>query len=184
MAERLVVGIYPDTDPKALESALGAQQLDLSKIKVVGGRVDDPDESKLEFVDVINDMDSNSLSDDMTRGTGIMGDAGGTSVPGIGRAAGHARFFFLAARRHARLLLRFFDSQRRGRQLRRRRRRRSSRRALSRCRCRRGKNRGRLQSGRPAQRSGLLAPAATRDEKLSSHRFVADATRVRSERSL
>ena len=84
MADRLVVGIYPDTDPKALENALAAQQLDLSKIKVVGGRVDDPDESKLEFVDVINDMDSNSLSDDMTRGTGIMGDSGGTSVPGLG----------------------------------------------------------------------------------------------------
>ncbi len=84
MADRLVVGIYPDTDPKALESALGAQQLDLSKIKVVGGRVDDPDESKLEFVDVINDMDSNSLSDDMTRGTGVLDDASGTSVPGLG----------------------------------------------------------------------------------------------------
>ena len=37
MADRLVVGIYPDTDPKALESALAAQQLDLSKIKVVDG---------------------------------------------------------------------------------------------------------------------------------------------------
>ena len=67
-----------------MESALGAQQLDLSKIKVVGGRVDDPDESKLEFVDVINDMDSNSLSDDMTRGTGVLDDASGTSVPGLG----------------------------------------------------------------------------------------------------
>jgi hypothetical protein len=84
VTDRLVVGIYPDTDPKALENALEAQQLDLSKIKVVGGRAEDPDESKLEFVDVIEDMDSNSLSDDMTRGTGILGDSGGTSVPGLG----------------------------------------------------------------------------------------------------
>jgi hypothetical protein len=84
VAERLVVGIYSDTDPKALESALAAQQLDLSKVKVVGGRMEDADDSQLEFVDVISDMESNSLSDDMTRGTGIMGDAGGTSVPGLG----------------------------------------------------------------------------------------------------
>jgi hypothetical protein len=29
-------------------------------------------------------MEDNSLSDDMTRGTGIMSDSGGTGVPGIG----------------------------------------------------------------------------------------------------
>lgn len=84
MADRLVVGISPDPDAKALESALAAQQVDLSKVKVVGGRAEDPDESQLEFVDVIADMESNSLSDDMTRGTGIMGDSGGTAVPGLG----------------------------------------------------------------------------------------------------
>jgi ABC-type nitrate/sulfonate/bicarbonate transport system substrate-binding protein len=81
--EGLVVGIFSGSDSKALESALSEQQIDLSKVKVVGGRAEDPDESQLEFVDVIEDMESNSLSDDMTAGVGVW-DETGTSVPGIG----------------------------------------------------------------------------------------------------
>ncbi|HEY6327235.1 MAG TPA: hypothetical protein VIW73_12060 [Candidatus Cybelea sp.] len=84
MAAGLVVGIFPQSDAKALESALSAQQIDLSKVKVVSGAAGDSDSSALEFIDVVADMESNSLSDDMTRGLGIMGDSGGTSVPGIG----------------------------------------------------------------------------------------------------
>ncbi|MBV8345511.1 MAG: hypothetical protein JO190_11075 [Candidatus Eremiobacteraeota bacterium] len=86
MAEGLVVGIFPQSDPKALASALSAQQIDLSKVKVVSGgpASDETDSSPLEFIDVATDMESNSLSDDMTHGMGIMGDSGGTSVPGIG----------------------------------------------------------------------------------------------------
>ncbi len=84
MAEGLVVGIFPDSDPKALESALSAQQIDLSKVKVVSSTARDADSTKLEFVDVIEDMEGNSLADDMTKGLGIMGDAGGTGVPGLG----------------------------------------------------------------------------------------------------
>jgi len=84
VAAGLVVGIFPQSDAKALESALSAQQIDLSKVKVVSGGAADTEESALEFIDVVEDMESNSLSDDMTRGLGIMGDSGGTSVPGIG----------------------------------------------------------------------------------------------------
>lgn len=83
MAEGLVVGIFAGADSKALESALSAQQVDLSKVKVVGGRAEDPDDSQLEFVDVMSDMESNSRSDDMTKGQGVW-DETGTSVPGIG----------------------------------------------------------------------------------------------------
>jgi hypothetical protein len=83
VAAGLVVGIFAGTDTKALEGALSGQQLDLSKIKVVGGRAEDADESQLEFVDVIEDMDSNSLSDDMTQGVGVF-DETGTNVPGLG----------------------------------------------------------------------------------------------------
>jgi ABC-type nitrate/sulfonate/bicarbonate transport system substrate-binding protein len=79
----LVVGIFPQSDPAALESALSAQQIDLSKVKVVGAAPDAPESSQLEFVDVIEDMDSNSLSDDMTQGVGVW-DETGTSVPGLG----------------------------------------------------------------------------------------------------
>jgi hypothetical protein len=81
--EGLVVGIFPGSDTKALETALSAQQLDLSKLKVVGGRAEDPDSSKLEFVDVMAEMESNSLSDDMTKGVGVW-DETGTDVPGVG----------------------------------------------------------------------------------------------------
>ena len=83
MAERLVVGIYPQSDPKAIESALSAQQIDLSKVKVVTSNVVGMATSPLTFLSVASDMESNSLSDDMTRGTGIMGDSGGTNVPGL-----------------------------------------------------------------------------------------------------
>jgi hypothetical protein len=84
VAEGLVVGIFPQSDAKALESALSAQQIDLSKVKVVSGRPGDTESLTLEFIDVASDMESNSLSDDITRGMGIMGDSGGTGVPGIG----------------------------------------------------------------------------------------------------
>jgi hypothetical protein len=82
VAEGLVVGIFPSSDTKALESALSAQQIDLSKVKVVGGRAEDAEDSKLEFVDVIEEMESNSLADDMTKGVGVW-DETGTDVPGI-----------------------------------------------------------------------------------------------------
>ncbi|MBV8530971.1 MAG: hypothetical protein JO104_06610 [Candidatus Eremiobacteraeota bacterium] len=84
MAEGLVVGIFPESDAKAIENALSAQQIDLSKVKVVSGSAPEDDtSSQLEFVDVIEDMESNSLSDDMTQGVGVW-DETGTNVPGIG----------------------------------------------------------------------------------------------------
>ncbi len=79
----LVVGIFPESDPAALESALSGQQIDLSKVKVVSAKPGDPESSQLEFVDVIEEMESNSLSDDMTQGVGVW-DETGTGVPGIG----------------------------------------------------------------------------------------------------
>ncbi len=86
MAVSLVVGIFPQSNAKAIENALTAQKIDLSKVKVVSGSVDDDEAeaSPLEFVDVIEDMEDNSFADDMTKGMGSMGDAGGTGVPGIG----------------------------------------------------------------------------------------------------
>jgi hypothetical protein len=83
VAEGLVVGIFPESDPKALESALSAQQIDLSKIKVVGANPSDDESTQLEFVDVIEDLESKELSDEMTQGVGVW-DETGTNVPGIG----------------------------------------------------------------------------------------------------
>lgn len=84
MSKGLVVGIFPGSDPAAIESALSSHEIDLSKVKVV--RVASPgdppnEETELEFVDVILEEQDNSFSDDMTKGTGIMSDSGGTSVP-------------------------------------------------------------------------------------------------------
>lgn len=79
----LVVGIFPGTDAKALEGALSAQQLDLTKVKVVSGRAEDEDECQLEFVDVMEDMEDNSLADQMEHGLGVLDDSSGTGVPGI-----------------------------------------------------------------------------------------------------
>jgi hypothetical protein len=86
VAERLVVGIFPQSDPKALESALSGQQIDLSKVKVVSSSAGDTEDSPLDFLDVVNDMEREEAqySEDLTHGVGIMGDSGGTSVPGIG----------------------------------------------------------------------------------------------------
>jgi rhodanese-related sulfurtransferase len=82
VATGLVVGIYPESDPKALESALSAAQVDLSKVKVVGGAPDDTESSELEFVDVMDEVEA-SYADELTKGMGILSDSGGTSVPGI-----------------------------------------------------------------------------------------------------
>jgi hypothetical protein len=86
----LVVGIYPESDPQALEGALTAQQIDPSKVRVVSAAVDAPSvaSSSLVFVDVIADMESNSLADDMTHGTGVLDESVGTGVPGL-TSGGH-----------------------------------------------------------------------------------------------
>jgi hypothetical protein len=81
----LVVGIFPGSDAKELESALAAHNIDLSKVKVVRSSAGDSDDepSQLEFVDVMEDLELNSRDDDMTQGVGVW-DETGTNVPGIG----------------------------------------------------------------------------------------------------
>jgi rhodanese-related sulfurtransferase len=83
VAASLVVGIYPASDAKALEDALSQQHVDVSKVKVVSPGATNTEYSGLEFVDVINEMESNSLADEMTKGLGVLDDASGTGVPGI-----------------------------------------------------------------------------------------------------
>ena len=85
MAEGLIVGIFSESDPKALESALSGQQIDLTKIKVIAASATDEDieSSQLEFVDVIQEVDANTRDEDLTQGSGVW-DETGTGVPGIG----------------------------------------------------------------------------------------------------
>ncbi len=86
MATGLVIGIYPEVNAQAIESALSAQQVDLSKIKVLAsdGSANENDRSPLKFIDVMIDVEDDTLADDMTRNTGVLPDSGGTSVPGLG----------------------------------------------------------------------------------------------------
>lgn len=84
MSQGLVVGIFAGSDAAAIEGALSAQQIDLSKVKVLrsaSASTPEDESSELDFIDVVESMESNSLADDMTKGMGIMGDAGGTGVP-------------------------------------------------------------------------------------------------------
>ena len=94
MSQGLVVGIFAGSDSAAIESALSAQQIDLSKVQVLrsaSASTPEDEASELNFIDVVESMESNSLADDMTKGMGIMGDAGGTGVP-MGRDQSFASF--------------------------------------------------------------------------------------------
>jgi len=95
VAVGLVIGIFSDSDAKALEDALSAQQIDLSKVKVFAGDGDDSESSTLDFIEVFSETESiTGLSDDMTRGTGVLADSGGTAVPGVtGPETGFKAFF-------------------------------------------------------------------------------------------
>jgi hypothetical protein len=84
VAAGLVIGIFSDPDAKALEDALSAQQIDPSKVKVFAGDGDDSESSSIDFIEVFRETESiTGLSDDMTRGTGVLADSGGTAVPGL-----------------------------------------------------------------------------------------------------
>jgi hypothetical protein len=89
MSQGLVVGIYPGSEPAELERSLSDAKVDPARIKVVrlaSAASDAEASSDFDFVDVATSMESNSLSDDMTKGMGIMGDSGGTGVP-MGRSS-------------------------------------------------------------------------------------------------
>lgn len=83
----LVTGILATSDPKQIEAALASQNIDASKVRVVtkAAKSVEHDESALDFIFVAESQDSNDISDDFTKGTGVMSDSGGTSVPGINR---------------------------------------------------------------------------------------------------
>ena len=85
MAAGLVIGICSNSDTKALDDALSAQQIDLEKVKVFAADGDDLETSPLDFIEVFSETEYiTGLSDDMTRGTGVLADSGGTNVPGLG----------------------------------------------------------------------------------------------------
>jgi hypothetical protein len=95
VAAGLVIGICSNSDVKALDDALSAQQIDLEKVKVFAGDGDDLEASPVDFIEVFTETESiTGLSDDMTRGTGVLADSGGTAVPGLTGSETRFRAFF------------------------------------------------------------------------------------------
>jgi hypothetical protein len=82
----LVTGISTTCDPAEIQSALAAQNIDASTVRVVtkDAPSQEHSDSPIDFIFVAQAMETNDFSDDMTHGTGMMSDSGGTGVPGIG----------------------------------------------------------------------------------------------------
>jgi hypothetical protein len=85
MASRLLVGIFPSSDVASLEKALGdAPSIDSGRVRVVTAEPKSAahDESFLSFTHVRPENVDADLSPDVTHGTGVITDFGGTGVPG------------------------------------------------------------------------------------------------------
>ncbi|HVR47997.1 MAG TPA: hypothetical protein VMT95_15310 [Candidatus Binatia bacterium] len=84
MASQLIVGIFPSTDAAALEKALsGAPGLDRDRLRVfMADSGAAPQEASLAYTLVKPDPEE-ELSPELTHGTGLLTDFGGTDVPGV-----------------------------------------------------------------------------------------------------
>ena len=102
MAAGLIIGICSNSDIKALDDALVAQQIDLDKVKVFAadGDGDELETSPLDFIEVFENTEAiTGLSDDMTRGTGVLADSGGPPFPDSPENRGLRRSFRTKASR-------------------------------------------------------------------------------------
>ena len=96
MADRLVVGIYPASEPQTLQQAVSAQPgLDVNRMRVLTNdeRTKDHEESGLHFVHVIREEDAMNRDPRYTHDTGEITDFGGTDVPGINWGANLSSFY-------------------------------------------------------------------------------------------
>jgi hypothetical protein len=88
MANRIVIGVLATCDPSQVERAVAASGLDAAHVRVLTSQepTDEHRNSTVNFVHVAKAMAHDSLADDMTRGTGVLSDFGGASVPGLNAA--------------------------------------------------------------------------------------------------
>ncbi len=84
MANRIVIGVLGTCDPSQIERTISASGIDRAQLRVL--TAEDPtkahEESSISFVHVA-EMANESLDEDIMRGTGVLADFGGTSVPGM-----------------------------------------------------------------------------------------------------
>jgi len=85
MASQLLVGIFPSSDVASLETALGnVPGLDRSRLSVLTAseKTQAHEDSFLNFMHVAEEVEQEP-SPDITHGTGLLTDFGGTDVPGL-----------------------------------------------------------------------------------------------------
>ena len=85
MPSFLIVGIFPSTDAAALEKALsGVSGLDRDRLRVfmADSGAAPPQDPSLSFTLLKGDPEE-ELSPEVTHGTGLLTDFGGTDVPGV-----------------------------------------------------------------------------------------------------
>src|SRR6185437_13046903 len=82
---RLIVGIFESCTPAQLEAALRVDCIDMSRLKLVTGdaRSNAHDDSALDFVFIADGSQVESPAEEITHGTGMLSDSGGTGVPGL-----------------------------------------------------------------------------------------------------
>ncbi len=79
MANRIIVGVLGTCEPSQVERAVAATGLDAARVRVLTAedKTAAHTNSSVNFVHI----------DDMTRGTGVLSDFGGASVPGLNAAS-------------------------------------------------------------------------------------------------
>lgn len=85
MANQLIVGIFASTDAAALEKALSSVPgLDRNRLRVfmADSGAAPPQDASLQYTLLRPDVEE-ELSPELTHGTGLLTDFGGTDVPGI-----------------------------------------------------------------------------------------------------
>jgi len=90
MASQLLVGIFPSSDVTSLETTLGnVPGLDRSRVSVLtaSAKTQAHEDSFLNFMHVAEEVEREP-SPDITHGTGLLTDFGGTDVPGLSDRGG------------------------------------------------------------------------------------------------
>lgn len=87
---KIVIGIIGTCEPSRVEQTIASSGLDRTQVRVLTAEDETPGfvNSPISFIHVASGGLSRDMSDDMTRGTGVLSDFGGMAVPGINNVGG------------------------------------------------------------------------------------------------